>query len=264
MLVQSVQEVIDDIRDAWRKGRGIVPLIGSGFSAEAGVPTIEGVLHYLALLRGYIRERAYLPVRLDRSGGATEEFVTRLDKHVDRYGEDLSLFVRDFGWPDPYYLRQDFGKWLSEQSPPGEPDEEIVRHLNELTALLYPEQLTQLGKGRRDAAAPIAALVPPRGVGSALWKCIGRWPDLVHHFTGGDSAYARGLFERLRRGYRPGLSHRFLASLARLLSIRLFLSTTFDDCWKRPSAPKRSITRCSSWREAAGFRRPSWCGMRRR
>jgi len=218
MRFQLVQQVIEDIRTAWREGRGIVPVLGAGFSAEAGLPTIEGVTRYLAELRGYVRER----------GPMSAVPVSRLDRTAE-YEKDLSRFVKDHGWPDYYHLHQNFGRQLSERQLPGELEEEIYRQFDELAALLYPEQVAKLEDVLQEIGRTHADTFMPRQRHSEGWKLLGRWPDLVHQVTGGDVDYARGLFERLQHGRRAALSHRFLAFLTRLLGIPLFFSTTFDD-----------------------------------
>src|SRR5262249_10087828 len=56
---------------------------------------------------------------------------------------------------------------------------------------------------------------------------------LVLHLAGGDPGFAHGLFKRLEQAHRTGLSHRFLAFLARILGIRMFLTTGVDDLLER-------------------------------
>ncbi|SRR6266545_1325419 len=231
MLWHTDQDIIKDIRDAWRAGRVIVPLIGAGFSAEVGVPTIQGVVRYLAQLRGYVRDGAYMPT----APGITKEVTDAspalkvlLDKRA-RYAKELPLFVQEHGWGDSFQLAQDYARWLLEHNPPGTLGEESARQLDELAELLYPDQVAQMrGVLPYDAGPPPNPLAPKESV-SVVWQLLGRWPDLVHQTTGGNAGYARSLFERLRRGARPGLSHRFLAFLTPLLGIPLVLSTAFDD-----------------------------------
>jgi hypothetical protein len=99
------QQIIDHVRQAWRDGRGIVPVLGGGLSAEAGVPTLEGLVSYLARLRLYVHERVYLPEcdahELDVVGAA-----------ADRYRHNPSHFVQEHGWPDLFQLNEELGRHL--------------------------------------------------------------------------------------------------------------------------------------------------------
>src|SRR5205823_4728411 len=97
--------------------RQIVPLVGAGFSAEAGVPTTEGIVRYLAQLHGYVQDEAYLPLRRDDDrdrGSSTGLSVLR--RLVAPY-RDEALYVREHGWPNYYHLYQNYGNWLKQHRP---------------------------------------------------------------------------------------------------------------------------------------------------
>lgn len=231
MIDQPVQDVIEAIRVAWRGGRGIVPLLGSGFSAEAGVPTMDGLIRYLAQLSGYVEEGAYLPplLRNPEKSQAFSRALGVLNEKSDLYREDLSRFVRDHGWPDSYQLYQEYGDRLAGHTPRADLNEQVASRLEEVARTLYPERASLIPDTSDDHAGEQIGGLSPRIQQSALWKLVGRWPDLVQYATGGHVGYASRLFEQLRQRHHPGLSHHFLAFLTRVLGIRLFLTSAVDN-----------------------------------
>jgi hypothetical protein len=233
MHFQTVQGVIKAIRSAWYNGRQIVPLVGAGFSAEAGVPTTEGVVRYLAQLHGYVRDKAYLPFRHEEGedGGSPASLPTL--HHLLAPYDEVPLYVREHGWPNYYHLYQNYGNWLKLHRSRASLGEEVARQLDRLTRELYPNLVAQIEEILPDLEREPVDTFIPRVPSSALWWCLGRWPDLVLHLASGDLGFANGLFKRLQLGHRPGLSHRFLAFLARVLGTRMFLSTAADDLLER-------------------------------
>jgi hypothetical protein len=229
MYFQPVQEVIQAIRHAWSNGRQIVPLVGAGLSAEAGVPTTEGVIRYLAQLNGYVREQAYLPLpRAADQDPAKPMSLPGLRTLLEPYREPF-LYVQDHGWPNYYHLYQNYGNWLRKTPLQRDLDDEVARQLDQLARNLYPNQVTQLLEVLPDPEPEPRRTFIPQVPSSILWGSLGRWPDLVLHFAGGDPGFAHGLFQRLQHEHRPGLSHQFLGFLTRMLGIRLVLSAAFDD-----------------------------------
>lgn len=50
----TLLQVATLIRDAWKQGRNIVPVLGAGASADAGVPPIRSLVEYLAHLQVFL------------------------------------------------------------------------------------------------------------------------------------------------------------------------------------------------------------------
>src|SRR5262245_44447492 len=218
---EEVAGIVKEIGTAWKQGRPIVPLVGVGLSSESGLLTTERLVRYLALLRSYIQHRVYLPPEPRRGH--------LLEGRFDWYGEHPLNFIKDHGWPDPCQLLHDLWE-LSARSHDPRPaflEEEAREQFDLLARELYPDRGAVLAPAREAvASAPPEFPWQPRR--SYFWDAVGQWKDLLRHFCAFDRDYAEALFGRLHEGKQPGLGHRFLAFLARLLGIRLFLTTAFD------------------------------------
>ena len=44
----AMTEVLRRVKDAWKSGRPIVPIVGAGFSANSGYPILSSICRYLA------------------------------------------------------------------------------------------------------------------------------------------------------------------------------------------------------------------------
>jgi hypothetical protein len=95
--IELIKSLIDDVES----GRPIVPLIGAGFSVESGMPALSGLTAYLAKVQCYIHQSVFSPgtVLQDRRVGSS-------------YDQDPSLFIGDFGWPDPHRMNADLWAWV--------------------------------------------------------------------------------------------------------------------------------------------------------
>jgi hypothetical protein len=218
---KEVREIIEEIGNAWRQGRPIIPLVGVGLSAESGLLTTEQLVRYLAQLRSSIDHAAYLPDQPHQQHLLKERLKSYLTQPLQ--------FVKDYGWPDPCQLLHDLWKWSdhSEQRRAAFVEDEVREQLDVLARVLYPDRVAILAPANEAlAGAPPEFPWQPRR--SYFWDAVGQWKDLLRHFCAFDRDYAEALFARLHEGKQPGLGHRFLAFLARLLGIRLFLTTAFD------------------------------------
>ena len=259
MFHQSVQSVIDQIRTACWSGREIVPLIGAGLSAETGVPTLQGMVRYLAALRGYVQERAYDPFPRDESdeGHGHSRSPSVLRNMSSAYDDNIAEYVREHDWPNYYHLYQNYGSWLRQHRGEACLDEEVASQLDAALGpgFFYPNQAAQMREMLEHAQPDLDDPLTPKVNESILWRILGRWPDLLLHVGGGDYGYARSLFDRLQRGHQPGLSHRFLAFLTRELGIRLFVSTAYDNLLERALADEE--IHCTPFVMEEGRRLPS-------
>jgi NAD-dependent SIR2 family protein deacetylase len=59
----STRQMAELIRDSWQTGRQIIPIVGAGCSADAGVPTVGQLMNYLGHYRSYVDDTRYLPSR---------------------------------------------------------------------------------------------------------------------------------------------------------------------------------------------------------
>ncbi|MEO7734366.1 MAG: SIR2 family protein, partial [Kofleriaceae bacterium] len=67
----------------------------------------------------------------------------------------------------------------------------------------------------------------------STWQMLGDWRAMIREFTEFTLDDADSLFERLYRWHKPGRSHHFFAFLTRLMGLRLFLTTNFDNFLER-------------------------------
>jgi hypothetical protein len=223
---ESQLDAVRELIAASNQGREVVPLIGAGFSIESGIPALTSLTQYLAKVEHYISCGLYNPKKF----GQTQEDRERIRK-------DPSLYLRHFGWPDPNQLDADL--WAASVSGSGETDrgalnrliqEELVEDISR-----FDEELADALKTLRKARTRLASNSPERGLEDLkpafgrLSSLKGNWKTLLAHLTHATPDYADTLFHQLVRHRQPGTSHRFLALLAPILGIRLFLTTNFDN-----------------------------------
>ncbi|AMV37951.1 hypothetical protein [Planctomyces sp. SH-PL62] len=211
----------------WRRGRGIVPLIGAGISVESGIPALSGVVRYLAKVHFFLEHQVYLPPSDAPSEGWKDGLRISTDDYLDAVG-----------WPDLHQLDTDLWRWLQRRAA-GLPTDATL--MEQVVQISLREEL----KGREarwfhrlEAEAPIPLkgwLARPacvaEGPRSEAWKDLtlaGDWKSLLGFVTKGDPGRVDALFQQLVRGRLPGTAHRFLAYLARLMDWRLILTLNFD------------------------------------
>jgi NAD-dependent SIR2 family protein deacetylase len=94
------------IRDAWYSNRPIVPLIGAGFSADSGMPTLASIVRYIAKLKCYLRHSLYGPASCKELYGFNPNL----------YYNNPDQYLEAFGWPDRFQLNADVSDGLSQRS----------------------------------------------------------------------------------------------------------------------------------------------------
>jgi hypothetical protein len=235
MALKTQSHVIEELVAASNEGRGIVPLIGAGFSIESGIPALSTLTQYLAKVQHYIGQGLYAPVRKHsgaRAGSAGQTPEIFLDNRD--YRRDPSLYLQDFGWPDPNQL--DSSLWERVAPVPGVAARRLLDHKVE------EELIRDIERSDEDLARKIRLLTESREqflphapeplkllFETGLWKLKGNWKTLLPYLTRANPDYVDKLFHQLVKHRNPGTSHRFMAFLAPLLGIRLILTTNFDN-----------------------------------
>lgn len=222
-------EVIKKIKEAWENGHTLVPLLGAGISVDSGMPLVDSIMLYLVMIRQYVKLRAYRPQYEAVPYGDIDEEYQRHPIH----------YIRHYGWPDRFQLRHELMLQYSKIDPSqyqeltakisGKTfDEWIAQELdNEVSSLKkwqkeqYEALLNELHKHTKDFT--------PR----STWEILGDWRAVIRDFTEFTVDDADSLFERLYRWHKPGRSHHFWAFLTRLMGLRLFLTTNFDNLLER-------------------------------
>ncbi len=185
-----------DLVSKARSGRSLLPLIGAGFSAAAGVPIISHVYTYLLHCLAKVAEEGWYP-----DEKPWPPVADAFDAPLTQDG----LFER---------LRAAAGtpghEWLTEpilNAAVGATHDwrEILRFLSRL----------------RPVGRPETANIP----------CPQRFKELELGTPSG--TVADSLFEHLAKGCEPGLAHVMLAYLADSLRIRTILTTNFDRLLER-------------------------------
>ena len=209
----DTRAVIAALAAARADGREVVPLLGGGLSAECGLPTASELVEYLTALHLYVEQRAFAPAGLVRAVG--------LD---DRYARGVAAYVDDLNWPDPHQVTDGLWQWAEETKQGASGLERARPGAGPVGRTVRPGA----GQGLRDAVGTIL----PDGIGQlrpgAVWEATGDWKDLLRRLTEFDRNHVEQLFTRLHRLPRPGLSHRFLAALVRILGVRRFLTINVD------------------------------------
>ena len=179
----------------------LVPFTGAGISVDTGVPTLAQLNDYLAKVRLFLRRSLYLP-----SSARSEEPTPR-------------DFLLEFGWPDQNYLTARVWEHLQAPSSVAEPPLLMQRAIE--AEIL--ESLRRVDDG-------IAQRLADQLVNSdELHGLAGdHWRHLLLDLTRADPDLIDTLFKRLTSGKEPGQAHRYLAFLAPVIGIRLFLTYNFD------------------------------------
>ncbi|MCA9059792.1 MAG: SIR2 family protein, partial [Planctomycetaceae bacterium] len=205
---------LDELIAAWQDGRGIVPLIGSGVSVESGIPILSVMARYLAQVAGYI-DKAIYGTESYRSGTVTSGILPPV---ADVYKVSPSRFLAQFGWPDPYELNLEIWQWLDKQKDTNEVAT-MHRFIVDEVLRLDGMQHHWFEQFNKECGNPLAGYAH---VTTTDWK------RLLYHLAEGNPDHFDSLFRQTVTNREPGLSHRSLAFLSRLMGWRLFLTTNFD------------------------------------
>jgi hypothetical protein len=240
MPTDPTQAVIDAVREAWTAGRPIVPVLGAGLSADAGIPVVASLKRYLCKYHQYVSRQCYLPGLPE---GLKENPLGGL---AERYRRQPADCVAEVGWPDRFELTQSL-----QSVAPGGDVEALVRQAEEqLVAQTHEwasKQLVDMHaaiRGQVDrlpasaARAELYRTLDERLVRGAngrhvAYDLFSNWRRLIQHFTDYRPELADGLFHRLVGGRRPSLGHRYLAFLVKLLGVRSVFTFNFDDLLER-------------------------------
>lgn len=230
-------EIVPEIIEASRKGREIICLIGAGLSIDSGIPSLAKLTQYLAKVQSYITDAVFRPQTVGDS----------LPRFGDDYRLKPSLYLRDFGWPDPNQLNADLWRWIDQTFVAGRGDPRYRSYLDEIVRAELIEDLLrfdpELERGLGSVVREVRE-VRRKGTGRGSiaigkWKedlergglqhVGGNWRTLLAYLTDFNPDNADTLFQSLIQGRQPGMAQRFLAFLAPILGLRLFLTVNFDD-----------------------------------
>ncbi len=225
---KSQEDVLAELLDLSHHGVRIIPLIGAGFSVDAGLPTATDLTRYLAKVKHFVEQRIYKP-------------PTRRQP-MPRSQWTPSDYLRTFGWPNPGHLTADLSVSKNTGEAPGTP---LWRHellvQNELISLIrnvderFVANVTQQEKEEKEH---IERQHHEQGQDPdfsrlkyhhPLWQLKGDWNALLHYLVAGDLDLVDTLFYDLLRGRKPGMGHRVLAFLAHPFNLRLILTINFDN-----------------------------------
>lgn len=182
---RSVEEIANDIRQAWKAGREIVPVVGAGISADSGIPVVTSVVRYFGKLQQYIWHRAYLPPSWENE----EDILQKAQVYRDAPWK----FIQHFGWLDRFQLNQDL---LDGRPPSGEVIEESVREgLKAVLDRLNPHGM----KGYKRLQKALLGIKKPDG--TVVTPGILDWDDS----TGGER-FIDGLDATIDRNIRESVN----------------------------------------------------------
>ncbi len=225
-ILQTQSEVVEEIIRASNAGREIICLVGAGFSVGSGIPALAVLTEYLAKVQCYITKGVFSP----RASRNDSRWVVG-----EEYRNDPSLYVRDFGWPDPNQLNADLWRWIDQDLERRSPEARMHfrRFMHYHVQAEVIEDLRRFDPGIHQILPagldPEAMLQKESAEAPSLWSFQGNWKSLITHLTHANPDYVDTLFQSLVRNRRPGMAHRFLAFLTPILGLRLFLTVNFDD-----------------------------------
>ena len=207
-------DLVQRLSSEVKAGKTVVPLVGAGFSVDSGIPTLSSLTQYLAKVQCYIANEVFSP-------GAQEKVRVSVGSDETRAQStyDPSLYIRDIGWPDPHRMNAELWTWLEGQGR-GDPRHRSL--LDRQVQAAFIEDLARMDSGLADLLGNLPAWTRDLAL-------KGNWKSLLAHLTRTNPDYVDTLFQSLLKGRQPGTAHRFLAFLAPVLGLRLFLTINFDD-----------------------------------
>ncbi|QDU09624.1 SIR2 family protein [Gimesia aquarii] len=224
------RDPINVIIEAWRKGRRIVPLLGSGISVESGIPTLSQTPQYLAATSHCIAEGLF-DFSFSRSRKKENEKTDRSEIRINQY-------LQNFGWPDYdsviWHIGSDINSSEQSQSAfelSSKLDTILKEKMHEVEydqralVLSFHEWLkgikTELSKKAR---AEFESAIKKQ----ELNEYIPQWKPLLYSLADSNPDTIDSFFRFLVSERKPGVSHRQLASLSKLMKIDLILTINFD------------------------------------
>lgn len=204
---------IETLAGAWKRGQGIVPLVGAGISVEAGIPSISQLITYLAKVRYYIKEKRFVPV-----SHANPPRDSIAEKLLQRYSVQTAYYLRDYGWPDSSQLTAELWQWFTEIGEGTDP-----------TVLTTAVQAQKLDSYSPVEEAFVRDVKEVKETDPNRFMLRGDWKNLLGDLTAGNPEYSETLFQHLVSGCQPGLSHLYLTFLSLLMNWRVILTINFDN-----------------------------------
>jgi hypothetical protein len=238
----AMMGVLRRVKEAWKAGRPIVPIVGAGFSANSGYPILSSICRYLARFLYALDNNLLVPELPD-----TEPLAKELKELMRKARVEPIHFIENFGWPDRFELTERVARHVlpperSEQVLLRERSESVNWENHELLEEVITSQFSRLAKEScsRRAASSWQRLHQPddkhdtgKRTAASLawdrWTIQGDWRRLIQFFVGYRADYADALFARFGFLRSPGQGHRYMSLLVRLLSIRLIFTFNFDD-----------------------------------
>ncbi len=191
---QMADQAFNIINDARKRGRLIVPLLGSGISIEAGIPTSRLLVDYIVTVCAIAELSGW---------------------------QDTREYLRVNGWP---HRHSTWAEWLAKH--PGNDYDNLNRKFNDLRTEHYRRSVRE--EMRR--SAPLYArfakdLLPEMSADGASFV---DYRSLLSTVTQDDTPLIDAFFDHFIRGRRPATTHQFIAFVTQLLNTRLLLTTNFD------------------------------------
>ena len=228
--VLQTRVVLEKIREAWYAGRPIVPIIGAGFSANSGFPILSSICRYLARFIYAINHNLLLP---------SLSSAKRLKQNIQYITEAARTkpieYIEHFNWPDRFKLTQ----LLAQEIHVKEHDRKAASQ-HQLIEEAITQQYAWLAKN--SCSQRVAQEWENREKGENgeeaklrfcdawdRWALQGDWRRLIQFFTSYNDDHADALFARFGYLRNPGLGHRYLVLLVKLLSIHHIFTFNFDD-----------------------------------
>jgi hypothetical protein len=197
-----------------------VPLLGAGISAESGYPITTAIIDYLARAQLYLDQRVYDPRPREARVAASQTNK-----------QSRKAYLRRFGWPKPSLLTQELWNHFSDPSSTASTNGSSPLHSRKRLRVAVDHILQDELRVAYPAIAKLYENFAPEQRPSP--PSLVRWRDYVRSVTDADPSLIDSMFQSFNVGRVPGMSHRYLTFLARLLSWKLFLTTNFDDLLER-------------------------------
>jgi hypothetical protein len=217
----TATEFAENVRSAWKSGRKIVPIIGAGASADAGIPTIASLMTFLGDLRSYVKNVGYIP-KVPESN----QLGIQLEKTAQqRYSDVLATFVAEHGWPDRFDLTYELKRRCEKSRVYHEKSREALR---EMAIEMYPESSSLLARFQSSRFKAIATEEELLLLKTIEQNVLLDWRPLVRHVTGHRRELSEALFQSIHRNRQPGNSHHYIARLCSLLRMDVLFTFNFD------------------------------------